>query len=73
MADAADQPQPDGDGQEPSADASVTGLVEALPELVSMLEADPDQLTCGERGDLVRALATVAVSYTHLDVYKRQK
>ena len=59
MADAADQPQPDGDGQEPSADASVTGLVEALPELVSMLEADPDQLTCGERGDLVRALATV--------------
>jgi hypothetical protein len=59
MVDRADPNEPDeGAAERPGASAS--GLVEALPELVDMLEADPDELTVGERGDLVRALVSVA-------------
>lgn len=37
---------------------SVTGLVEALPELIDLLETDPSQVSSAERGDLVRGLAS---------------
>lgn len=49
--------------------ASTSGLVEAIPELVRLAEADPDALTVGERAEAVRALTSihdqVAAALTH--------
>ena len=67
LTDRGDDLKPGADGLRELADIDITGLDRRLQDVEIVLAADVHNPLCGEQG-----AAYTSVSYTHLDVYKRQ-